>query len=71
MAPEPELDFERHLNPAQLEAVRSLEGPHLVVAGAGTGKTRTLVARVAWLVSAENSFTTAAVFDLSGGRATY
>ncbi len=28
-------------------------------------------AMVAWLVSAENSFTTAAVFDLSGGRATY
>ena len=26
---------------------------------------------VAWLVSAENSFTTGAVFDLSGGRATY
>ncbi|MCC7319966.1 MAG: SDR family oxidoreductase [Rubellimicrobium sp.] len=26
---------------------------------------------IAWLVSAENSFTTAAVFDLSGGRATY
>lgn len=26
---------------------------------------------VAWLVSRENSFTTAAVFDLSGGRATY
>ncbi|MBT3401451.1 MAG: SDR family oxidoreductase, partial [Rhodospirillaceae bacterium] len=26
---------------------------------------------VAWLVSAENSFTTAATFDLSGGRATY
>lgn len=26
---------------------------------------------VAWLVSAENSFTTASVFDLSGGRATY
>src|SRR5690606_13627565 len=28
-------------------------------------------AMVAWLVSKENSFTTAAVFDLSGGRATY
>ena len=28
-------------------------------------------AMVAWLVSRENSFTTAAVFDLSGGRATY
>jgi len=26
---------------------------------------------IAWLVSSENSFTTAAVFDLSGGRATY
>jgi 3-oxoacyl-[acyl-carrier protein] reductase len=26
---------------------------------------------IAWLVSAENSFTTGAVFDLSGGRATY
>jgi 2-dehydro-3-deoxy-L-rhamnonate dehydrogenase (NAD+) len=26
---------------------------------------------VAWLASPENSFTTGAVFDLSGGRATY
>lgn len=30
-----------------------------------------LAAMVAWLVSAENSFTTASVFDLSGGRTTY
>ena len=30
-----------------------------------------IAAMVAWLVSQENSFTTAAVFDLSGGRATY
>jgi DNA helicase-2/ATP-dependent DNA helicase PcrA len=51
VTPDIDLDFERDLNPAQLEAVRSIEGPHLVVAGAGTGKTRTLVARVAWLVS--------------------
>jgi 3-oxoacyl-[acyl-carrier protein] reductase len=28
-------------------------------------------AMIAWLVSRENSFTTASVFDLSGGRATY
>lgn len=28
-------------------------------------------AKVAWPVSEENSFTTSAVFDLSGGRATY
>src|SRR3712207_3905738 len=30
-----------------------------------------IAAMVAWLVSSENSFTTGAVFDLSGGRATY
>jgi 3-oxoacyl-[acyl-carrier protein] reductase len=33
--------------------------------------TEEIAAMVAWLVSAENSFTTGAVFDLSGGRATY
>ena len=32
---------------------------------------REIAAMVAWLVSAENTFTTGAVFDLSGGRATY
>jgi 3-oxoacyl-[acyl-carrier protein] reductase len=34
-------------------------------------ETREVAAMVAWLASAENSFTTGAVFDLSGGRATY
>ncbi len=34
-------------------------------------ETDEIAAMVAWLVSAENSFTTGAVFDLSGGRATY
>jgi len=34
-------------------------------------ETREVAAMVAWLSSAENSFTTGAVFDLSGGRATY
>ncbi len=34
-------------------------------------KVEELAAMVAWLVSAENSFTTGAAFDLSGGRATY
>jgi DNA helicase-2/ATP-dependent DNA helicase PcrA len=39
------------LNPQQRAAVRHPGGPLLVLAGAGTGKTATLCARVAWLVS--------------------
>lgn len=34
-------------------------------------KVEEIAAMIAWLVSPENSFTTASVFDLSGGRATY
>ena len=39
------------LNPAQREAVMYGDGPLLVVAGAGTGKTRTLASRVAYLIN--------------------
>ena len=39
------------LNPQQQEATRHGEGPLLIVAGAGTGKTATLVHRVAWLIA--------------------
>jgi DNA helicase-2/ATP-dependent DNA helicase PcrA len=39
------------LNPEQRAAVRHPAGPLLILAGAGTGKTTTLCARVAWLVS--------------------
>ncbi|MFO7598887.1 MAG: ATP-dependent helicase, partial [Candidatus Desulfacyla sp.] len=44
------IDYESMLNPGQLEAVTASDGPILVIAGAGSGKTRTLVYRVARLV---------------------
>lgn len=44
------IDYEKALNPAQQQAVMSTDGPLLVIAGAGSGKTRTLTYRVARLV---------------------
>jgi len=38
------------LNPAQLEAVKTSEGPTLIIAGPGTGKTSTLAYRIAYLL---------------------
>jgi DNA helicase-2/ATP-dependent DNA helicase PcrA len=47
-----QIDYANELNPQQLAAVRNLFGPQLVIAGAGSGKTRTLVYRVSYLIEA-------------------
>lgn len=47
----PPIDFRAALNDEQFAAVTAPPGPMLVLAGAGSGKTRTLTYRVAWLLS--------------------
>ena len=45
------VDILKNLNPVQQEAVTQMQGPVLVIAGAGSGKTRVLTFKIAWMLS--------------------
>ena len=49
-------DYLKNLNPAQKEAVINTDGPVLVVAGAGSGKTKVLTSRIAHIIKNKKAF---------------
>ena len=61
-------DLQSLLNPEQFEAATAPDGPLLILAAAGTGKTRTLVYRVAHLVERGVRPWNILLLTLRGGR---
>ena len=49
-------DYLNNLNKAQKEAVLYLDGPLLIVAGAGSGKTKVLTSRIAHIIKEKKAF---------------
>ena len=50
------IDYLKNLNEAQKEAVLYLDGPLLIVAGAGSGKTKVLTSRIANIIKEKKAF---------------
>ena len=50
------LDYLKNLNKAQREAVTYLDGPLLIVAGAGSGKTKVLTSRIAHIINENKAY---------------
>ena len=61
------LEYLKNLNEKQKEAVLSLDGPLLIVAGAGSGKTKVLISRIAHIIKNTNwQIVTVDRLDISG-----
>ena len=50
------IEYKNNLNEQQLEAVTYLEGPLLIVAGAGSGKTKVLTSKIAHIIEEKKAF---------------
>ena len=50
----PTMEYLKNANEAQLAAITHESGPQLIVAGAGTGKTKVITSRIAWLIENKN-----------------